>query len=141
MLPKLKVAGSIPVARSNRLPSETKRVSRSLLRRRPKMRLRLGSLLVLVLFLASVPLYAGDGVIHADTGALDFQVNFRYPPTPAQIQAMRDALSSAADTVCDETDGQVRFGRIRLTAGAVDEDRAAIWSYAEPGRSALSFFN
>jgi hypothetical protein len=97
--------------------------------------------LSLFLFLAAVAgsLQAGDGRLNAD-GTLDLQVNFRYPPTPAQIEAMREQMRRANDIVCDATDGQVRFGQVRLTGGGAGEDAGNIWAYSEPGRSGVNFF-
>ncbi|MEO6038142.1 MAG: VWA domain-containing protein, partial [Saprospiraceae bacterium] len=81
---------------------------------------------------------AGNGVINPN-GTMDFSVNFRYPPTPADITRVRNALVAANLIICDATDGQLRFGTIRITAGAAGEDEADIWVYAEPGRSGVSF--
>lgn len=98
----------------------------------------------IILFLAALlvgalPLQAGTGRINAD-GSMDFSVNFRYPPTAADIANMRAMLQQANDIICDATDGQLRFGTIRLTAGGAQEDEADIWVYAEGGRSGVSFF-
>ena len=94
---------------------------------------------LLASLLAATALQAGDGRLNPD-GTLDLQVNFRFPPITAQIEAVREQMRRANDTICDATDGQVRFGRIRLTAGGTDEDRANLWVYAEPGRSGLSYY-
>ena len=83
--------------------------------------------------------WGGSGRLNAD-GTLDLEANFRYPPTTAQIEAVREQLRRANDTICDATDGQVRFGRIRLTGGGAHEDAANFWIYAEPGRSGLSYY-
>lgn len=82
--------------------------------------------------------HAGAGSL-ANDGSLDFQVNFRYPPTPAQIERMKTAIRDANTRICDATDGQVRLRNVRLTAGAVDEDRAGIWEHVETARSGVSF--
>ena len=84
--------------------------------------------------------YAGSGRINAD-GTMDFSVNFRYVPTPADITAVQNALIAANTIICDATDGQARFGTIRITTGAADEDEADIWVYAEDGRSGVSFYD
>ncbi|HEX6087729.1 MAG TPA: VWA domain-containing protein [Thermoanaerobaculia bacterium] len=96
------------------------------------------SLFLLAVVLTAGSLQAGDGRLNAD-GTLDLQVNFRYPPTTAQIDVMRAQLELANDIICDTTDGQVRFGQVRLTGGGAAEDAANIWAYSEPGRSAVSF--
>ena len=79
------------------------------------------SLFLLAVVLTAGSLQAGDGRLNAD-GTLDLQVNFRYPPTTAQIDAMRAQLELANDIICDTTDGQVRFGQVRLTGGGAAED-------------------
>jgi hypothetical protein len=95
-------------------------------------------LLFLLAFFAAQTLMAGNGRINPD-GTMDFSVNFRYPPTPADLINVRNALIAANGIICDATDGQLRFGIIRFTAGAAAEDQADIWIYAEPGRSGVSF--
>ncbi len=96
--------------------------------------------IIAAVFLISLPFArAGSGRINSD-GTMDFVVNFRYPPTTAQIDALKDALRVANDIICDATDGQIRFGSVRITAGAATEDEADIWILAEGGRSGVSFF-
>jgi hypothetical protein len=99
------------------------------------------SFLTVAVFLAlSTPAYAGDGRLE-DDGTMDFQVNFRFPPTNLQIQNVRTAIQDANTIICDATDGRVRFENVRLTGGAVDEDRADIWILPQQGRSFVSFFS
>jgi von Willebrand factor type A domain len=93
----------------------------------------------LVAFIASTTAIAGDGSIDPANGALNFEVNFRYPPTPADVTNMKNEINGAADRICDATDGQIRFGTVRLTGGAAAEDAADIWALAEGGRSFVSF--
>ncbi|MGB4848203.1 MAG: VWA domain-containing protein [Saprospiraceae bacterium] len=83
--------------------------------------------------------YAGNGRVNAN-GTMDFSVNFRYVPAAADITNLENALRAANTIICDATDGQARFGTIRITAGAAGEDEADIWVFAENGRSAVSFF-
>src|SRR5829696_89573 len=82
---------------------------------------------------------AGTGRMNTD-GTMDFEVNFRFPPTAAQITQVKNALRDANALICDATDGQIRFGNVRLTGGVVDKDKAGIWIFAEPGRSNLSYW-
>ena len=84
--------------------------------------------------------HAGAGRINAADGTMDFEVNFRFPPTTAQITQVKNALRDANALICDATDGQIRFGNVRLTGGAVDEDRASLWILPETGRSGGGFF-
>lgn len=103
-------------------------------------RLILYSFLVPAVFLLTT-LYsnAGTGRIDPD-GTMHFSVNFRYVPSSADITRVEDALKAANLVICDATDGQARFGTIRLTAGAAAEEEADIWVYAENGRSGTSYF-
>jgi hypothetical protein len=94
---------------------------------------------LLPLLLLAQAAIAGTGRINPD-GTMDFSVNFRYPPGPADLTRVRNALIDANNIICDATDGQFRFGTIRFTAGAAREDEADIWIYAEGGRSGVSFF-
>jgi von Willebrand factor type A domain len=86
------------------------------------------------------PATRGSGRINASDGTMDFVVNFRYVPTSADLTRMRDAIRVAADIICDATDGQIRFGRVRLTGGGAEEDRGDIWAFAESGRSGVSMW-
>jgi hypothetical protein len=83
--------------------------------------------------------HAGAGHLSPPSGStpalMDFEVNFRFPPTRAQIDEAEDAVRKASEILCDATDGQVSFGTVRLTGGAVDEDKADVWLMTEPGRS------
>ena len=81
---------------------------------------------------------AGEGRINSSDGTMDFEVNFRFPPTAAQITQVKNALQNANTLICDATDGQIRFGKVRLTGGAADEDKAGIWILPETGRSNVS---
>jgi cysteine-rich repeat protein len=73
---------------------------------------------------------AGVGSINGD-GLMDLELNFRFPPTPDQIDRAKAQLQRASETVCDATDGQIRIRAVRLTGGAVDEDRADVWWHPE----------
>jgi hypothetical protein len=97
-------------------------------------------LLAILFFCIVHTAYAGSGRINAD-GTMDFSINFRYVPTSADITTLQNALIAANTIICDATDGQARFGTIRITTGAADEDEADIWVYAEGGRSAVSFYD
>ncbi|MGE0132824.1 MAG: VWA domain-containing protein [Blastocatellales bacterium] len=91
------------------------------------------------LFISTRPARAGAGRINSD-GTMDFEVNFRFPPTTQQVEDLKEAIRQANDLICDATDGQIRFGDVRITAGAVREDKADIWVMAEQGRSVVSFY-
>lgn len=93
----------------------------------------------IILLVFGTILYAGNGVVLSD-GTMNFSVNFRFPPSEADITNLETQLIAASNILCDATDGQMRFGTITLTAGAAAEDEADIWIMAEPGRSGVSFY-
>lgn len=93
---------------------------------------------VILLCVFTTPAYAGAGRLNTN-GRMDFEVNFRFPPTSAQIEQVKTAIRDAGNITCDATDGQVRFQNVRLTGGSVDEDRANIWILAEQGRSGVQY--
>jgi von Willebrand factor type A domain len=93
-----------------------------------------------ILFLISIQnIQGGTGTIDA-SGNMHFSVNFRFVPTQVDIDGLKAQLRAASLIICDATDGQARFGTIRITAGAAEEAEADIWVYAEPGRSGVSVF-
>jgi hypothetical protein len=97
--------------------------------------------LLLLIRLSGTPSKAGAGRINPADGTMDFEVNFRFPPTSAQLTQVENTLRDANGIICDATDGQIRFGTVRLTAGTVDEDKAGIWILAEGGRSGGSIYS
>ncbi|HEY6806329.1 MAG TPA: VWA domain-containing protein [Pyrinomonadaceae bacterium] len=110
---------------------------------RTRSKVLLALILVSVLALSLVPTNtrAGAGRINSANGTMDFEVNFRSPPTTAQITQVKTALRDANAFICDATDGQIRFGNVRLTAGAVDEDKAALWILPETGRAGGQYWS
>ncbi len=69
---------------------------------------------------------------------MNFELNFRYVPTETQISDVHNAVRAAATTICDASDGQVRFGQVTLTGGAQLEWYAAVWLLPQTGRSGSS---
>ncbi|QNF35183.1 VWA domain-containing protein [Adhaeribacter swui] len=91
--------------------------------------------------------WAGDGrIVVAPSnsfgirGVMNFSVNYRYLPTPADITRLRRAIEGASDIICDATDGQIVFGTVTITAGGTNDDRADVWILPQNGRSGVSFF-
>lgn len=89
---------------------------------------------VLCLGCLATPLHAGDGSLAGD-GTLNLTVNLRFPPTPEAIDGITDAIRRANLILCDATDGEVRMGEVRLTAGAIDEQYADVWVSPMVGRA------
>ncbi len=98
-------------------------------------------LLALLIGAFATPAHAGDGKITDPSGAMSFEVNFRFPPTPQQLTDTKAALTHMSEILCDATDGEVQVTSIRLTQGAVDEDKAGLWYQSLPGRSGGSFYS
>src|ERR1700741_1938158 len=117
--------------------------------RLPQFRRSLGPCLLVLIVLAVLAFMltlptrtqAGAGRINSADGTMDFEVNFRFPPTTAQITQVKNALRDANAIICDATDGQIRFGNVRLTGGSVDEDKAGLWILPETGRSGGSIYS
>lgn len=91
----------------------------------------------IILVLHTTPAWAGAGGI-SNEGRLDFEVNFRFPPTDQQIEDTKTEISEGGELICDATDGQIRFGTVRLTGGSVDEDKGDVWILPQEGRAFAS---
>lgn len=89
--------------------------------------------------LASTAL-AGGGSISDPDGIMDFEIHYRYVPTQAQIDSLKDQVRIAADIICDATDEEIRLGEVKITGGAVSEAKGDIWLLPQTGRSGLSFY-
>ncbi|HEX5734461.1 MAG TPA: vWA domain-containing protein [Blastocatellia bacterium] len=101
------------------------------------------SLMFMILSSRDTSVKAGEGLIHTSgpaKGAIDLTINFRFPPTTRQIEALERAILDANLLICDATDGQMRFGKIRITEGIVNEDLADIWIIPDICRSSSSVF-
>ncbi|MDX2506728.1 MAG: VWA domain-containing protein, partial [Gammaproteobacteria bacterium] len=84
--------------------------------------------------------FAGGGGISDPDGIMDFEIHYRYIPTQAQIDNLKEQTRIAADLICDITDGEVRFGEVKITGGAVSEAKGDIWLLPQTGRSGVSFY-
>ncbi|MFN7120081.1 MAG: VWA domain-containing protein, partial [Saprospiraceae bacterium] len=102
--------------------------------------LLLFSLLVTSLFGGSGTITPAPSNTAGIRGLMNFTVNFRYVPTAADVTAMENAIRVANDAICDATDGQIVFGTVTITSGAVNEEQADIWVLPDPGRSGVSFW-
>lgn len=95
------------------------------------------SLALVALWPAAVQ--AGSGQIQND-GSIDVTVNFRFPPTAADILDFRQQITDASHVLWDASEGQLYFGDVTITCGSVNEDLADIWVYAQSGRAGCSFY-
>ena len=100
---------------------------------------RIAGALLLACCLAA-PALAGEGSVDATNGNIDFNVHFRFPPTPQQLTDLKATINLMAQGVCDATDGQMRVRQVTLSQGQATEDQGDFWLHALPGRSGVSFF-
>ena len=85
------------------------------------------------------PARAGSGRVNSD-GTLDVTVNFRFPPSEADLTNVRNQVTQASQVLWDASEGQLRFGKVTLTCGSVNEDLADMWVLPQPGRAGTSFW-
>ncbi len=81
---------------------------------------------------------AGSGVVNSN-GTIDITVNFRFPPTQGDLTNVQNQVIAASQVLWDASEGQLRFGRVTLSAGVVNEDLADIWIFSQSGRAGTSF--
>ena len=94
----------------------------------------LAAVVVLLLVLYGTVLTAGSGSVNGD-GTIDLTLNFRFPPTPAQLTTAQNNATAASRLLWDASEGQLRFGDITIECSVVNEDLADFWLFANPIRS------
>ncbi|MFQ5423168.1 MAG: VWA domain-containing protein [Phycisphaerae bacterium] len=90
--------------------------------------------------LAAAPAMAGSGAVN-NNGTINVTVNFRFPPTAADLTNIQTQITAASLVLWDASEGQLRFGTVTLTCGAVNEDLADAWIFASTGRAGTTFWN
>jgi Mg-chelatase subunit ChlD len=86
-----------------------------------------GSLLTIPLLLSPSTAIAQDGArINAD-GTVDFTVYLAFAPTGNDIAELESYLRESSQVMCDATDGQLRYGKVRITTAASAEGVADVW--------------
>ncbi len=96
--------------------------------------------------LVPTALHAQTGILHEagpNQGDVDFSVYFRFPPTAAQVQEIKDAINDGSKLLCQATEGQLRFGQVTLLGGdgqTVLKTNADVWVYpaTEINRSSVN---
>lgn len=79
------------------------------------------------------PVLAGAGSF--ENGKFNFCVSVRFPATVAQIQQVKTAFQNGSQILADATDGQHRFGTIRITNNSGASNASEYWIYPVAGRA------
>ena len=87
---------------------------------------------------APFPLLAGSGRVNSN-GTIDCTINFRFAPDAYDVLDTRNLVIAASRILWDASEAQIRFGKVTLTTGAVNEDLADVWLFAEAGRAGVTF--
>src|ERR1051326_3924404 len=82
--------------------------------------------------------HAGSGQVKSD-GTIDMTINFRFPPTEADLANVRNQVTQASQVLWDASEGQLRFGNVTISCGSVNEDLADLWMFPQAARAGLSF--
>lgn len=82
---------------------------------------------------------AGSGKVN-NNGTIDITVSLRFPPSAADLTTLQNQITAASQVLWDASEGQLRFGNVTILCGAVNEDLADIWVFAEDKRSGTSFW-
>ncbi len=78
--------------------------------------------------LVAGPARAGGGSVDPD-GNIALNFHFLFPPLQEDIDRVQEQTERASRILCDATEGQMRIGSMRLSAGAASEPAADIWYY------------
>jgi len=88
-----------------------------------------------ILLFAALGAADAAGETISKEGVINFNVNFVTPPSPQTVALIEGELERSNIGLCDATDGQLRFGKIRLTAGHTSEDSSEIFILPQSGRA------
>ncbi|RMF77968.1 MAG: VWA domain-containing protein [Planctomycetota bacterium] len=91
------------------------------------------------MLLAGVSVALGGSGRVNNNGTIDVTINLRFPPSAQDIQTITNHITEGSRVLWDASEGQLRFGRVTLTCGSVNEDLADMWVYAARGRAVVSF--
>ena len=80
----------------------------------------------------------GSGVVNSD-GTIDITLSLRFPPTADDLTDIRQQCLDASHVLWDASEGQLRFGTITISCGAVNEDLADMWFFPQSGRAGTGF--
>ncbi|NJK31370.1 MAG: VWA domain-containing protein [Deltaproteobacteria bacterium] len=84
-------------------------------------------MLTLALLLKPATSAAQDGARINQDGTVDFTVYLAFPPTSEDIDRVESMLRASSELLCDATDGDLRFGEVKVTTAAAAEGVADVW--------------
>ncbi len=87
----------------------------------------------LILVLCPTPFWGGTGTFK--DGEFDFCVSVRFEATEAQLAQIRTAFTNASQILADATDGQHRFGTIKIVNNSGASQSAEYWVNPGAGRA------
>ncbi|HWJ94944.1 MAG TPA: hypothetical protein VNT33_09495, partial [Telluria sp.] len=101
-------------------------------------RLKCACVVLLSASFGAVPeAWAGTGTFSG--GKYNFCVSVRFNATPAQLANIRAAFTRGSQVLADATDGQHRFGRIRLVNDSGGSQQAEYWVHPNAGRAVATY--
>jgi hypothetical protein len=74
---------------------------------------------------------AAGGSVDEETGEVHVNFHFLFPPQAAEIDRVKEQTERASRLLCDATEGQMRIGSMRLTAGGAAESAGDVWYYPD----------
>ena len=77
--------------------------------------------------------YAGNGTF--SNGEFNFCVSVRFNATAAQLQQIETVFQNASQVLADATDGQHRFGTVRIVNGSGASQSSEYWVHPGSGRA------
>lgn len=87
-----------------------------------------------LLFCLCALAHAGSGVVNGD-GTIDLTIQFKFPPSTAQLTTTQTNMTAASALLWDATEGQMRIRNVSIQCSVVNEDLADFWMFAQPLRS------
>lgn len=79
------------------------------------------------------------GTFNSTTGEFNFCVSTRFDATDAQIAAIKTAFQDASQILADATDGQHRFGTIRIVDDSGASQSSDYWIHQGAGRAYATY--
>ncbi len=100
---------------------------------RQRFVVRVSTILLLAALTAPLTAHAGTGVFK--DGKFHFCVSLRWNATPEELALVEKVFKQASEALADATDGQHRFGAVRIVDGEGASQSAEYFIHKSPGRA------